>query len=165
MLPFSGTILLWRLERRLSQEELAKRAQISRPNLSAIERGKREVSLKTLRALAMALRVRPGLLVDGVGPPAVENKPHLSREALERVADAVVYGKAALNPEEKMWASLLRAVTRNRMAAARGELKVRPFGKRTVDAAWLQLASRCPPEIVQSLFQRIADREVLQGKR
>lgn len=68
MLPFGETVLAWRLARGLTQAALANLARVSRPNLSAIERGQREVTLGTLRALAVALDVRPGVLVDGVSP-------------------------------------------------------------------------------------------------
>jgi transcriptional regulator with XRE-family HTH domain len=61
--PFGETVLAWRLARGMTQAALARAACIPRPNLSAIERGDREVTLKTLRALALALEVRPGVLV------------------------------------------------------------------------------------------------------
>src|SRR6266700_81765 len=70
MLPFGETLLAWRLARGMSQAELAQAARMSRPNLSAVERGDREVTLRTLRRLALALDVRPGILADGVAPAA-----------------------------------------------------------------------------------------------
>jgi transcriptional regulator with XRE-family HTH domain len=45
MLPFGATVVAWRLARAMSQENLARAAGIPRPNLSAIERGEREVTL------------------------------------------------------------------------------------------------------------------------
>lgn len=65
MIPFGQAVLLWRLHRGLTQQTLAVKARVPRSNLSAIERGKREVSLRTLRSLALALEVRPGVLADG----------------------------------------------------------------------------------------------------
>ncbi|HMF41326.1 MAG TPA: helix-turn-helix transcriptional regulator, partial [Polyangia bacterium] len=70
MQPFGETVLAWRLARGMTQAELGRAARIPRPNLSAIERGDREVTLKTLRALALALDVRPGVLADGIPPEA-----------------------------------------------------------------------------------------------
>ena len=81
MAPFGETVLLWRLQRGLTQKELARRAGVPRPNLSAIERGQLEVSLKTVRALALALGVRPGVLVDGIAPEE-GGAGELSREAM-----------------------------------------------------------------------------------
>ncbi len=156
MLPFGETVLLWRRQRRLTQEGLARRAGISRPNLSAIERGKREVGLKTLRALAMALGVQPGILVEGMGPWA--NQPPLSREAMERVADAVAYGRRLHRQEEKRLAGLMGVLLRSKLAAWKREPRPRGAGKRTASSAWLSLAASYPPEVVDSLLQRIAER-------
>lgn len=50
-------VKLWREQRDLTQEELAKRAGISKPYLSQIETGKRQGTVETLAALARALDV------------------------------------------------------------------------------------------------------------
>ena len=86
MVPFGEAVLLWRLERGLTQQQLAKRAGVSRPNLSAIETGLRDASLRSVRALALALDVRPGLLVDGIAPGEEEAKRGRSRAAMERIS-------------------------------------------------------------------------------
>ena len=145
--PFSRTIFLWRLERRLTQEALARLAKISRPNLSAIERGKREVSLKTLRALALALQVRPGVLVEGIGPHELAGSGGLTRQSLERVAAGVAANQSVRGLSERRLAALLKKVVHGGL------------GKRKIDRAWLQLVSGYPPEVIQSLLQRIRDRE------
>ena len=56
---FAGesSVKLWREERGLTQEELAKQAGISKPYLSQIETGKRQGTVETLAALARALDV------------------------------------------------------------------------------------------------------------
>ncbi len=159
MLPFGETVLLWRLEHRLSQEVLAKRANISRPNLSAIERGKREVSLKTLRSLAFALEVRPGVLVDGIGPRSSVGRKAFSRESLERIADSVISGTLIQNPEEQELAGLLRTISSCRLAALKGSPRTPRFSKRNLDKSWLRLSAGYPPELIRSLVQRVQDRE------
>ena len=68
MVSFAENLYLWRLQRGLSQEELAKKAGIPRPNLSAIESGKREPSLGTLRVLAWSLGTTSGALINGSPP-------------------------------------------------------------------------------------------------
>ena len=94
MVQFSQAVWLWRRHRGLTQAELAQRTRMARPNLSAIERGKREVTLATLRALAASLDVPPGALVDGIAPQAYRSGPlSSSRETLERIADAVAFGR------------------------------------------------------------------------
>lgn len=156
MLPFSETLLLWRLERSLSQEALAQRAEISRPNLSAIERGKREVSLTTLRSLALALGVRPGVLVDGIGPGSQQSRP-FSRQALERIADAVWKGTSLPSGEEKRLADPLRLLLHPRKNLSRG--------RRSRERAWLQLKSAYPPELIQTLIEKVRDREQAHGSK
>lgn len=156
MLPFSETLLLWRLERSLSQEALAQRAEISRPNLSAIERGKREVSLTTLRSLALALGVRPGVLVDGIGPGSQQSRL-FPRQALERIADAVWKGTSLPSDEEKRLADLLRPLLHPRKNLSRG--------KRFRERTWLQLKSTCPPELIQVLIEKVRDREQAHGSK
>jgi transcriptional regulator with XRE-family HTH domain len=152
--PFGQTLFLWRLKRDLSQAELARRARIPRPNLSAIERGRREVTLGTLRALALALDVRPGVLADGALPLLWEKKPTWSRASLERIADAAVFGKKVAFGFEQDVADLLRCVTREISST-----------KRKAAVSWLRLKSACPPEVLRSLLQRIRDRERIYDKR
>lgn len=156
MVPFSQAVLLWRLERGLTQEELARRAGLPRPNLSAIERGQREVSLRTLRALAAALDVRPGVLADGIAPREEEENGELSREAMERIADAVIQKKSLAQPKEKALADRLRHIVTSRLRAA-GMTKRAPRLGRASDRAWLSL-SRYPETVIESLVARIVER-------
>jgi transcriptional regulator with XRE-family HTH domain len=58
-----------RTRRGLSQENLAKAAQLHPVAVSLIERGHRAVRLDTLRRLCLALRVQPGDLVPPVQFP------------------------------------------------------------------------------------------------
>jgi len=53
-----------RAQRRLSQEELADKAGVSRQYLSRLEIGRHDPSLSTLVKLAKALRVKPGELLE-----------------------------------------------------------------------------------------------------
>lgn len=57
-------VKLWRIQRSLTQQELAGRAGISKPYLSQIETGKRQGTVETLRAIARALGVPPDVLID-----------------------------------------------------------------------------------------------------
>ena len=185
MAPFGETVLLWRLQRGLTQKELARRAGVPRPNLSAIERGQREVSLKTVRALGVALGVRAGVLVDGVLPQEEEGTGKLSREAMERIADAVVGKRVLPEAGEQALADQLKRLVRSRLRAARPMAKgstlsstlrlrrersaerLRPEGRltskgavrlgRVSDRAWLSL-SGYPKAVIESLVGRILER-------
>jgi len=153
MVPFGQNVLLWRIHRNLTQAELAARARISRPNLSGIERGKREVSLTTLRSLALALEVNPGTLVDGIGPNF--GVPASSRVVLERVADALSKGTPLRSSSEEKLAALLRLVIYPRKNLRRG--------KRSSERAWLQLKSTYSASFIRALIERVREREHLSG--
>lgn len=53
----------WRLERGLTQEQLAFEAQIDLTYLGGIERGRRNPSLMVIARVALSLQVRPADLV------------------------------------------------------------------------------------------------------
>lgn len=148
MAPFGETVLAWRLARGMSQAELARAARLPRPNLSAIERGDRDVTLRTLRALAVALDVRPGVLVDGELPGRGERP--LSREALERVARAAASGPAPSTRLDSL-SRRLRVVMGGRGSSG-GE--GRRLGPRAGDAAYLQLRATQSPQTIASLVDR-----------
>jgi len=151
MAPFGETVLAWRLARGLTQAVLAGRAGLPRPNLSAIERGDREVTLKTLRALALALDLRPGQLADGQLPG--DQTPELGRPALERVARAAVRGHAIADVHESTLARALgRAATVRRRAAGLPAPRVRGG-----DRALFQLRTLVAPKVVNSLIDRFGD--------
>lgn len=66
----------WRLSKGLSTVQLARLSGIPRPNLAALEQGKRECTLKTLRYLAAALGISPGIFLDESPPPSVTLNRH-----------------------------------------------------------------------------------------
>ena len=57
-------VTVWRKERGLSQRALGQAAGVSSPMLNEIEKRKREPSITTLKALALALDVEPGDLIE-----------------------------------------------------------------------------------------------------
>jgi len=162
MLPIGRAVYLWRNERRLTQQQLAHATGISRPNLSDLERGKRELSLKTLRLLASALQVTPGMLVDGVPPLADQGPLRFSRRNLDRIADAV-FGEKKVTGREARVADLLKVLSRSRISAAT-KTAAQPVGKRRVNAAWAQFKSGLSKETAHALLQRIEDRERLKTR-
>ena len=163
MLPFGRCLYLWRLDRGLSQSELAVKAGLHRPNLSDIERGKREVSLRTLRALALALEIPPGTLADGT-PPGGEPEG-LSREALERIADAVISGGKFRDPGEKDLAERMALLLGPRLAAQGGGPSGIRRGKRSARSAWLSVGGTRPSSEVESLIRRIVEKGGALGPR
>lgn len=61
-----------RHEAGLSQEELAFRAKLHRTYISSIERGERNVSIENIFAIAEALKVRPGDLLNPIPSKGAE---------------------------------------------------------------------------------------------
>jgi transcriptional regulator with XRE-family HTH domain len=157
MCPLGPTLIAWRLHRGLTQAALAKVAGIPRPNLCAIERGDRDVTLRTLRALALALDARPGALVDGEGPPE-GFETHAGRAALERVAAAATTwnSRSAAKHSEGPMAGILRDVLGSRRFLAAG--KTAPAPSLRGDRAWLRLRIGAPAQVIDSLLGRSADR-------
>jgi transcriptional regulator with XRE-family HTH domain len=151
MVPFGETVLAWRLARGMSQAALAKASRIPRPNLSAVERGDREVTLKTLRALALALDVRPGVLADGIPPGS--GGPALSRTRLERIARAAVGGVRPSDAREAGLAdNLRRAMTERLRPDGRAGRRRGPGAD--ADRAYFILKTSEPRDTVASLVDR-----------
>ena len=154
MITFGENILLWRLHRSLSQEQLAALSNIPRPNLSDIEKGKRDVTLSTIRYLAHALGVLPGILVNGEPPEYKKFKGDLSREFMEKIASSVARGKPPENQEERKLYQLLRGVLSSSLKCAQTTQKRLLLPTRKANQAWLQLRALYPPETVNSLIIR-----------
>ncbi|WDJ45265.1 helix-turn-helix transcriptional regulator [Xanthomonas campestris pv. campestris] len=53
-----------RKERGLSQEDLAEAAGVHRTYIGMLERGEKNVTIYNIERIALALRVRPGSLLD-----------------------------------------------------------------------------------------------------
>ncbi len=154
MVAFSENILLWRLHRSLSQEKLAATAGIPRPNLSDIEKGKRDVTLSTIRSLANALGISPGSLVNG-NPPRPENwNDDLSRESMEQIASSVAHGKPPEDPAEREVYKLLTEVVSCSIQSVSTRKKRLPLPSGKSNHAWLLLRALYPAETIKSLITR-----------
>ena len=149
MLAFGDAVVAWRLARGMTQVALARAARVPRPNLSAIERGARDVTLRTLRAIALALDVRPGVLADGLAP---QEPKVLGRPEMERVARATTRGGATEAPHEELLARHLRAATATRRAGATGR---RRRAGAAGDRAYFRLRTLVDAPTLASLVDRV----------
>src|SRR5262249_26324947 len=110
------------------------------------------VTLRTLRALALALDVRPGALVDGQMPGA---GPPLTRTAIERIAKAAVKGTSLVDPRESMLAGWLRTVISPELPSREtaGIASHRP-GTREIDRSHLLLKGSLGGRTFRNICER-----------
>lgn len=74
--PFGTSVRVWRNRLGISQEELAARAGLHRTYICDVERGARNVTLRSIEKLAQALEISvPSLLSYERGPDALGNRP------------------------------------------------------------------------------------------
>ena len=164
MFPTGRTLKFWRKERGLSQEDLARRCGIPRPNLSRIEQGSRDMTLATLRRLAAALNVSAGILADGIPPATSSPGQKWSRGALDRMARCLAGFPVKLSPREKEGAELLRPLLLQKIRLKQN--RCRPLALRRGQAgrensALVTAESRFQRFEIQSLLNRL-DKLVLR---
>lgn len=144
MLPIGYQICLRRLERKLTQEELAHRVGIPQPNLSNIEKGKQDITVSTLRRIAGALATRPGEFFSGV---TEKQKNFSSRRSLERIARIIAGGQKASTAKEQ------EIVERFKQLIP-GKQKVQLRG---LHRAWLELRVQFSSEEINTVHERVEE--------
>ena len=93
---FGSQLKSWRLAKGMTQEVLAQKAGVPRPNLADLEAGRRDCTVKTLTRLAYGLQISPGTLLDSFPQKA----QILNRHEINAIA------RALINPRLKLSASL-----------------------------------------------------------
>ena len=168
MIPIGRAIYLWRQEKHLTQAEVAERSGISRPNLSAIEQGRRDLTVSTLRSLALALGITPGFLADCLLPageesrstnhpkPAGKKSRAFTRFDLDRIARFVLGESLRLSSRKARIARLAKSFLKQKLALA----GLSPFSRlpRTVHeerASWLRLKEELGSNYLNQLLNRI----------
>lgn len=149
MLHIGQNIYKKRLEAGITQAELVRRTNIPQPNLSNIEKGKRDITVSTLVQIAWSLGVKPGELLDDeieAGP-----KPFLfTRETVEKIARAVFDPGIRLSPKERAVADLLKQIIPG----------VGPRDKKIkeIHRAWFQLKRWFKEDEIRFLVERVEGR-------
>ena len=154
MISFNQALYLWRKERKLTQEGLARLSGISRPNLSIMEQGGKDVTLATLRRLAQALRIRPGILADGI-PPGEVSKKRLSRESLDRIARSLRGEPIKLSHDEEKLASRLEILMKQKLHLTARYGRSLPRTARQEKEAWLRIRSEYGMDQLMNLLSRV----------
>lgn len=157
MIPATGhRIYQLRLEKKITQSELAKLAEIPQPNLSNIEQGRQDLTVSTLLKICAALQMKPA---DFFSETFVPEKSVLNRSRVEKIADAIAQEQyQGLKEEEIEWAKLLR-----RILPAE---KRRRTPEREIRSAWHTLQRKLSKEDIQFLAERVEDAKMrLKARR
>lgn len=154
MSALGQTIQFWRSHKRLTQSELARRSGVSRPNLSAIEQGGRDLTLGTLRRIASALSVSPGTLVDGVGPKTLYAPISTDRHSLDRIARLAAGQTPRSSPKERRIADALSFVMKSK-TGWKGVKRTRRRTGRSENETLLRLKTEMGPDLLKYLVRRV----------
>lgn len=153
MRPIGQSITLWRLHRGMTQGALAAASSVSRPNLSAIEQGGRDMTLQTLRRIASALGVGAGALIDGVGPKPEYTPIDKNRHSLDRIARLAAGQSVRASNREKRIAQALASI----MKSKTGQKRTGPKRVRTVRSAERTIL-RLKTDLGQEMFRHLVRR-------
>ena len=141
----SRSIYITRLQKGLSQKELALKAGIPQPNLSGIEKG-RDFKVSTLCHLAYALDVSVEDLVKGSRPLGIDKKRLFQRGNLEKAISCVVQKKEA--PRK------LKAVVRL-ISAISDDPKRSYARKRDAHLSWTNFKNTFSDEEISTILSRL----------
>ncbi len=152
-----SNVYLYRRALGWTQQELARKAGIPRPNLSAIEKGKRDATVSTVHKIARTLGVKAGDLVDGRPPRLPENVE--SRDVLEAIADVLITGdQKKLSKIQRTIASLLGGLVHERISAAGFHDRFPRRDAKKMERDWSLLKNILPQTALNSLLQRLDKR-------
>ncbi len=146
MLIIGEKILQYRIRKGLTQAHLAAECGIPQPNLSNIEKGKKDLTVFTLVRIASALGVKPAELLDeGLGQrPRVE----LTRSKIEVLAGAIADPHSKVSAETRSLAELFREVL--------AEPHLHSSSKK-INTAWIELKKRFTSQEIAGIRQRVQD--------
>lgn len=139
-------IYVTRLQKGLTQRELALKTGIPQPNLSRIEKG-RDFKVSTLHQVAMALDVSVEDLVRGVAPLIVNKKTFFQRDNIERVVNCIAKKKTLPKGAEQV-GDLVTSV----MGSEEKKGYVR---QGDVYISWAKLRSTFSGDEIKAIFSRV----------
>ena len=131
----------------MTQQGLSAKTGIPQPNLAALEAGRLDPKLSTLRRIAVALELSPGKLVDERPPSSGWNRHRI---------DALVRSAATLGRRGRRgrgrWGEGLRIVAASRLAAAGQSVSLRGrTGERLIKQLQADLGPRAWAAVVRRL--------------
>jgi transcriptional regulator with XRE-family HTH domain len=146
---FGPNIKRLRLERHLTQTQLAAKCGIAQPNLATIERKHTHPSALTVHKLAKALNVQIGIFFE-------EPKNPLRSHQMKSICKNLILGHAApRGVDEKLWQDI--CVTFRPKARAANPAIPRPKLRLSANAAQQRLKLRLTREGLNQLVQTFND--------
>ena len=142
---FSRAIYIARIEKGLSQKELALKAGVPQPNLSQIEKG-RDFKVSTLSQIAAALGVSVDVLIKGCEPVEINKSMLFQRNNIERTIACVVNNET---PPQRL-KSAVRLIS-NVIKKKKGVY----LQKKSAHLSWIQLKRSFTDEEINTILSRI----------
>ena len=142
---FSRAIYIARIEKGLSQKELALKAGVPQPNLSQIEKG-RDFKVSTLSQIAEALGVSIDVLIKGSEPVEINKSMLFQRNNIERTIACVVNNET---PPQRLKSAvkLISNVTKKKKGVY--------LQKKSAYLSWVQLKRSFTDEEINTILSRI----------
>ena len=144
MIPIGSQIYLRRLEQNLTQVGLAKKVGIPQPNLSNIEKGKQDITVSTLRKIAVAFNIHPAEFFKDTGEVLQSS---LSRQRIEQIAKKIAQKPNPSRHQKDQLVSLYQKVL-----PYKGRIRVKELQK-----SWLELRSKCNSQEINAVQERVAE--------
>lgn len=142
----------WRLQRGLTQKDLAQQAGLTQAQVSRIEGLRQTPTLKTIEKLAKTLGITVG---EFLGPPPV-SKSLLSRHNIQEIADAVVNGTRDMEPDRNRLADAVASLVGQKLNAHLAPGRRANKGKRLAGkfrSIWVQRAF--PEPLLNEVLARV----------
>ncbi|PIQ82381.1 MAG: hypothetical protein COV76_03975 [Candidatus Omnitrophica bacterium CG11_big_fil_rev_8_21_14_0_20_64_10] len=152
MYATSELIYLWRLKRGLTQAELARKTGVPQPNLSHIEQGGGDVTLRTLRKLAGGLDLQISELIEGPGPGYRGPRRPLTRRDYIQIAEAAFSGKQPRQSFHRYMGERFRRIVPG--------LAPRRTPKKQLDLVWSNLKTALSREEFNQILEKIRERRL-----
>ena len=149
-MAFASQLKSWRLAKGMTQEALAQKAGVPRPNLADLESGRRDCTVKTLVRFAYALQISPGTLLDS-GPPHLKT---LDRHQIDAIARSLLEPKIKLPPSLERIRHALQPKVAPILRAVGIPLKARR-SKLTKDSRRDQILAETDPDSLDHLISRV----------
>lgn len=151
MITTGQKIRLRRRERGVTQKELSELCGVAQSNLSNIEKDRADVTVSTLKRLAVALGVQPSALLDDELSQASAIR-FLTRSKIEKIAKAVHESENTLSHDEakmvQLFKNLLPQKTKDYVSLNK------------LHDSWLGLREILSKNDIENIYRRIQDAQM-----